>query len=230
MSGIASPSGQGFAMDMQKTLKSIATDIQRANPGATPQVMMAAVQNRIEMMKGLEPEQRALMQSEVGEMKVRMEGQIAAQKAQNAMELAQVRAESAQKIADIRAQAAKDVEAARASAQKSVAGTRAGATIGAAGIRAGAQEAVAGTNAGARRYAADKSLEGAKVRGFSAENVAKTGAEGRVRSATVSAGGKDPGGPGGAQNPVSVKTPQDAQKLPKGTYFKRPDGTVMVRQ
>ena len=41
------------------------------------------------------------------------------------------------------------------------------------------------------------------------------------------AGGKSSGS---AQNPISVKTPQDAQKLPKGTYFKRPDGTVMVRQ
>ena len=217
-------------MDLQKTLKSTFEEVQRGNPGASPEVLWAALQDRIGLMKGLETEQRTLMQSEVGEMKVRMEGQIAAQKAQNAMELAQIRAESAQKIADMRAQAAKDVEAARASAQRATAQTRASATLGAAGIRAGAQEAVAGANAGARKYAADKSLEGARVRGSSAENVAKTGAEGRVRSATVSAGGKDPGGPGGAQNPISVKTPQDAQKLPKGTYFKRPDGMVMVRQ
>ena len=229
MSGVASPSGS-FADNMNKTLKSIATDIQRANPGASPQAIVAAMSQRIDQMKGLQGDERAVLQYQAAMAKMQLQHTEDREKIQSAQQIAE---RNDQRIRDLN-EANDKLKAALAAHHdqtlKQVAGTRAGATTGAASIRAGAQRDVAGTNLRAREYSADKGVEGKNVQAQAMRDVAATGERGKVRAATINTGGTDPGGPGGAQNPVSVKTPQDAQKLPKGTYFKRPDGTVMVRQ
>jgi hypothetical protein len=208
MSGVASPTGN-YPDNMNKTLKSTFAEVQRANPGAPPAVLMAALRSRIELMKGVSGEDKAVLQYQVAMAKMQMQHQEDREKIQSASDLL----DRKEKELDARTEALNQLKASIAAHHDQTIAT-VGAGHDAAGVkRAGitANAGIAKTNiqqSGAtnRQDMKDKTnLAVTDKKSKTAENVAKTGVEGRTRAATISAGGKDPGESGSSGPPPEAK-------------------------
>ena len=183
MSGVAAPTGQGFYADSKATLQSIAQSIAKANPGIEkhPEVLFSAVRQQVDLMKGIEPDTRIMLQAQVAEARMKSQEEIELMKAQNATEVAQIRAQTAAQIAELRAKTAE--LSAQIAAQ---------AKLGAAATSAGAKVQTAQIGAGAREYSADKGLEGRKAGATATVDAAKARAKGTVDAAKVRANAKTP--------------------------------------
>lgn len=221
MSGVASPTGS-YADNMNKTLKSIAADIQRSNPGIDPATAMAAVEHRLTMMKGIEPEDRAVLQYQASMAKLQMQHQEDREKIQSASDLLDrkekeldARAAALDKLkADIAAgnnAAKRDVAATSANARTTAAGIGANARVTSAGIGAGSREKVAGMNDASReRVAGGNNAARRDVAGTAAN--ARRDSSAMANPAGAKAMGYKPGGAAPASGGDSLPTP------PKGKY------------
>ena len=87
MSGVAAPTGV-WADDLNKTFKSVAQDVAKGFPPGTPApVIIAAIKDRIEMMKGLQGDDRAVLQYQAQMAKIQMQHQEDREKIQSAQDI-----------------------------------------------------------------------------------------------------------------------------------------------
>src|SRR5487761_2040853 len=106
----ASAPGGGFGLNFPgpvARLRQIAQGLKRANPGADDLTLATALQQQIDTMKGLAPDDRAALMAETQVMRIQAQSEQQVQRAQNQTEIANIRAQTAQEIADIRAAASK---------------------------------------------------------------------------------------------------------------------------
>lgn len=103
------PPGGGFQgmnlPDPMVRLRSMAMAIKRANPGVDDLTLASALDQQINTLKGLSPDDRAQLQAEVQIMKIQSGADQAIQKANNAIDVANIRAAAAQEVAQVRAAA-----------------------------------------------------------------------------------------------------------------------------
>jgi len=212
---------------MRQTLRTMAQQIAAANPKMKGSQLFGAMQQELELMKGVEPATKDAMTQyiEAQKLNAKYAGlaqtfQVGLQKIQGAKDIASMQAatkemiEKAHEQFGIEVQGMKDttaesVEGQRAAAGEAEAGTRAAATTGAAKIRGDAELGSSTIRAGATTGAA-------QTRADSARDVAKTGASARGRAAGIAAGQR-------------VKAPPGVAKLPDGTRLQK-DGQTWVKQ
>jgi hypothetical protein len=196
-------------------------------------------------MKGVSGEDYAVLQYQVAMAKMQIQHQEDREKIQSAQDIAIRNDARIRELTKANEELKASIAAHHDKTLVTVGAGHDAAGVKRAGITANAKVTTADINAKSKtdvegmkdkalldkiRDQGDTSVTIEQVRRMAKENAAAISAgqpPPYPKIAAVTGGG---GGPSGAQNPVSVKTPQDAQKLPKGTYFKRPDGTVMVRQ
>lgn len=177
MSGVAQPTGDPFT-DSQQTLQAIAADIQQRNPGIAPDVLAAAVLQTVDTMKGLAPEQRALIAAQA--------------KYYDTMarhEVGMDRNDATREVAGVRADAMRDVEGMRSGSRERVAKIAAAARTYAADQTLD----VARINADARVIAAETGADVREVGYELAYQAGQAQADAKIRAATAGIGGKDPG-------------------------------------
>ena len=106
----AAASGANFGLsfpDPVARLRQIAQALKRANPGADDLTLATALQQQIDMMKGLAPDDRAALMAETQVMRIQAQSDQAVQRANNQTEIANIRAQTAQEVADVRAAASR---------------------------------------------------------------------------------------------------------------------------
>lgn len=100
------PAGGINIPDPTARLRAMAMSLKRANPGMDDLTLATALEQQVNMTRGLAPDDRAMLQAETQIMRIEAQSQIAAQRAQSAIDAANIRAQAAQEVADIRAQVA----------------------------------------------------------------------------------------------------------------------------
>lgn len=181
LSATAMPSQRANPVqDSRQTLAAIATNIAKANPNIDLNTLYSAVQQQVEMMKGVQPEVQSAMVYQTQIAKADVDFQQAANQAKHWDELydaQQRRIEALVEAQRIAAESRERVAATNAGSRERVAGTNAGARVQAAGIGAGARVQAAGIGAGARTDSArinadarlDASANAADARGYEAD-------------------------------------------------------------
>lgn len=123
VSSAVRPTGN-LVQDSRQTLMSIAQDIKQRNPGIDPKTLFVAVQQQIALMKGIEPETRAVMQNDLGMQRLQVGMQEAIMKAKTPEEVAQIRGQYGLQIAEMNGITREDIEATRQAGQTSREGSR----------------------------------------------------------------------------------------------------------
>lgn len=228
-SGVAQPTGN-MVKDARTTIKSIAADILRRNPQLKndPATLMAAVNQTITSMKGLEPEMRDYMGLEAKLAQVQAAGEAAVLKAKTSEEATAAKLDIATKqmaILQAKVESYERVQKGHDQARTAVAGTAASARVQSAGIAAKGGTDRANIAAGASRDVAG-------TRADAARDVAGTRADASTSGARINAsmGKSDAPAPrAGRTAPVRVQTPAQAQALKPGTHYITPDGQELIR-
>ncbi len=115
-SGLPAVSGPGGGLQMpdpMARLRQMAQQLKAANPqlAATPEgraTLMGALQQQVELMRGLAPDDRAEMQAEVKVMQIQQTAETAIRNANSREQVAQIKADTASAIADARISAYRD--------------------------------------------------------------------------------------------------------------------------
>jgi hypothetical protein len=108
------PGGGGLQMpDPMARLRQMAQSLARSNPqlAATPEgriTLMGVLQQQVEMVRGLAPDDRAEMQAEVKVMQIQQQAETAIRNANGREQVAQIKADTASAIADARLSAYRD--------------------------------------------------------------------------------------------------------------------------
>ena len=215
---MAQPTGN-MVKDARTTIKSIAADILQRNPQLKndPATLMAAVNQTITSMKGLEPEMRDYMG---------LEARLAA--VQGAADKALLEAKSREDRDQImiqKLQTQLEIAEKNARSREHVAATQAGGRVESARAVGQSRENVAVTNQ-------QGGIERERVRGDNSRAVANTRADASTSGARINAtGGKEdaPAPRAGGAAPVRVRTPEEATRLKPGTHYVTPDGQELIR-
>lgn len=88
--------------DPMARLRQMAQALKRANPGMDDLTLATALEQQVNMMRGLAPDDRAQLQAETQVLRIQSQADLAIQRAQNAQQVAEIRADTARQIADIR--------------------------------------------------------------------------------------------------------------------------------
>jgi hypothetical protein len=244
MSGVAQPSGN-FIQDTQSTLKSIYQNIARASPGIKPEQLFEAANMQLEQMKGVEPDTKLYMQSQIAEQKIDMAAKVEAMKADSAADVAKIKAESSQQIAEMRAEVAKQIAELKdagattrtgmnVAGRENVAGTQAKARLGAAALGANAHITGANISAGAKDRATTARSGDVAGTNQSRERQGLTAAQAKENAAAIAMGKPPPyklgeAGSGGGGAP-QYKSAQDVAAAYKSGKLTRDKAAELLKQ
>lgn len=109
----ASPVGGGPLSfpDPMARLRQVARQLKAANPGVDDLTLATALEQQVTMARGLEPEDRAMLQAETRIMQIQAQAENNIRAANSRAEVAKIRADASQAIADARLAAYRDASA-----------------------------------------------------------------------------------------------------------------------